>query len=303
MLKATTTRLGLLLFTLGAATVGSSNAEAAEPLEWRPEWPKFRPAEIAFASGNTMQVVASVFLWNQPTRNWEGPILFDEPVRDLMRFRTRDSRTAAATVSDVMYYFLLAFPAFESPVVSAARGSGEVAAQTLAINWQSYAFAGATAIALEKVGRARPMAEECDRDESYDRRCGEKARLNTSNVSGHTTIAFTGAGLMCAHHTNLPLYGGGAPDTVACFAAMTIASAQGILRIHSDNHYATDVILGAALGIGSGYFLPRWLHYRAATGRSASILPTYHARESGLSFVVAPTLSPNMIGAMLGGAL
>jgi hypothetical protein len=76
-----------------------------------------------------------------------------------------------------------------------------------------------------------------------------------------------------------------------------------MLRIHSDNHYATDVILGAALGIGSGYFLPRFLHYRGASGRSASILPTYHARESGISFVVAPSVTPNMLGAMIGGTL
>ncbi len=148
------------------------------------------------------------------------------------------------------------------------------------------------------------MARECDRDASYDRRCDETARLNTSNVSGHTTIAFTGAGLVCAHHLHLPLYGGGAPDTVACVAAMSVATAQGVLRISSDNHYATDVILGAALGIGSGYFLPRLLHYRSRGGGGVSLLPSFHARESGISAVLSPSsIAPGMLGAALVGTL
>lgn len=275
----------------------------AEPLTWKEEWPKFRPAEVAFAAGQTLQVAASVTLWNQPTRNFDGPILFDKPARDFMRFHTRDARTAAATVSDMMYYALLALPAIEAPIVAGIRGEREVAVQTFAINWESYAFAGATAIALEKVGRARPMARECDRDSSYDRRCDETARLNTSNVSGHTAIAFTGAALTCAHHLHLPLYGGGAPDTVTCIAAMSIATAQGVLRVTSDNHYATDVVLGAALGIGSGYLLPRLLHYRGRNGQPVSLLPTFHSRELGATAVLAPALSPDTLGVTLGGAL
>ncbi|HVH43010.1 MAG TPA: phosphatase PAP2 family protein [Labilithrix sp.] len=288
-------------FALIVLVLFSSTTAAAERPVWRPEWPKFRPAEIAFTAGNTMQVVASVVLWNQPTRNFDGPILFDEPIRDGLRLRTRDARTAAATASDMMYYALLFVPAVEAPIVGGIRGDREVAVQTLAINFQSYAFAGATAIALEKVGRARPSARECDRDPSYDRRCDDKPRLNTSNVSGHTAIAFTGAGLTCAHHLNLPLYGGGAPDIAVCVAALSVATAQAVLRINSDNHYATDVILGASLGLASGYALPKLLHYRTASGKSASLLPTFRSRELGAHFVVAPTFG-GVNGASITGA-
>ena len=298
MVQVSATRLGMALGSLLLTWNGSASAERPE---WRAEWPKFRPAEIAFAAGNTMQVAASMVLWNQPTRNFDGPILFDEAVRDGIRFRTRDGRTAAATVSDFAYYMLLFVPAFEAPIVGGVRGDREVAVQTLAINWQSYAFAGATAIALEKVGRARPSARECDRDSNYDRRCEDKARLNTSNVSGHTAIAFTGAGLTCAHHTNLPLWGGGAPDTIACVAALSIATAQGVLRINSDNHYATDVILGAALGLASGWGLPNLLHYRTVAGKSASLLPAFYSRELDASFVVTPTFG-DVNGASVNGA-
>jgi hypothetical protein len=282
-------KLARLVTALIALLLLSPSTAFAERPEWRSEWPKFRPAEIAFTAGNTMQVVASVLLWNQPTRNFDGPILFDEAVRDGLRLRTRDGRTAAATVSDMMYYALILYPVLDAPIVGGIRGDKDVAVQTLAMNLQSLAFSGATAIALEKVGRARPSAQECDRDPSYDRRCEDEPRLNTSNVSGHTAIAFTGAGLTCAHHLNLPLYGGGAPDVAACVAAMSVATAQAVLRISSDNHYATDVVLGAALGLASGYGLPKLLHYRTASGRSTSLLPTFRSRASGAFFVVTPT--------------
>lgn len=293
----------VLAMAIIAAGLSMTEIARAEPLAWNEAWPKFRPAEVAFSAGETLQVAASVTIWNQPTRNFEGPVLFDKPAREWLRFRTRDARTAAATVSDVMYYSLLVLPAIEAPVVAGLRGERTVAVQTLAINWESFAFAGATAIALEKVGRARPMARECDRDASYDRRCDETARLNTSNVSGHTAIAFTGAALTCAHHLHLPLYGGGAPDTFTCVAAMSIATAQGVLRIHSDNHYATDVVLGAALGIGSGYLLPRLLHYRTRNGDTASLLPTFRSRELGAVAVLGPTVAPGSFGVALGGAM
>ncbi|MFO0737534.1 MAG: phosphatase PAP2 family protein [Labilithrix sp.] len=294
----------LLVVVAGVVSgLSMANNAGAEPLSWNEAWPKFRPAEIAFSAGETLQVAASVTIWNQPTRNFDGPVLFDKPARQLLRLHDRDARTAAATVSDMMYYSLLVLPAIEAPVVAGIRGESTVAIQTLAINWESFAFTGATAIALEKVGRARPMARECDRDPGYDRRCDETARLNTSNVSGHTAIAFTGAALTCAHHVHLPLYGGGAPDTMTCVAAMSVAAAQGMLRIHSDNHYATDVVLGAALGIGSGYLLPRLLHYRGPSGRAATLLPTFRSRELGATAVLAPSVAPTSIGVTLGGAL
>src|SRR5262249_20350757 len=103
-----------------------------------------------------------------------------------------------------------------------------------------------------KLGRARPMAAECDRDPSYDRRCGDTGKLNASNLSGHTALAFTGAGLTCVHHLHLPLYGGGAADVMACVASTIVATSSGVLGVLPDHHYATDVILGAALGLASG---------------------------------------------------
>lgn len=278
----------------------SARASAEEP-RWRPEWPHFRAAEVAFTGGLTLQVAAGAFLYHAPTRNWEGGILFDDPIRDALRFQTRGARTAAASTSDVLYYALLAYPLVDAPVVGGVRGDREVAIQTLAINLEAYAFTGAFALTAEKAGRARPSAAECERDSSYDPRCDDVGRLNSSFLSGHTALAFAGAGLTCVHHLNLPLYGGSAADVVACAAALTAATTSGMLRIHSDNHYATDVLLGGVVGLGGGYLLPWLLHYRSRTTPAASLLPTYE--RDGVRLVLAPTMSSTALGAVVLGAL
>ncbi len=46
---------------------------------------------------------------------------------------------------------------------------------------------------------------------------------------------------------------------------MTVATASGVMRILSDNHYATDVMLGAAIGLGSGYLVPKLLQMAGIT--------------------------------------
>ena len=47
---------------------------------------------------------------------------------------------------------------------------------------------------------------------------------------------------------------------------MVLATAvTGVTRVVADRHYASDVVVGAAIGFGVGYGLPRLLHYRAGT--------------------------------------
>jgi membrane-associated phospholipid phosphatase len=46
---------------------------------------------------------------------------------------------------------------------------------------------------------------------------------------------------------------------------MTAATAAtGVTRIVADRHYASDVVVGAAIGFAGGYGLPWLLHYRTA---------------------------------------
>ncbi|HEV8549343.1 MAG TPA: phosphatase PAP2 family protein, partial [Polyangiaceae bacterium] len=127
------------------------------------------------------------------------------------------------------------------------------------------------------------------------------AQLNSSFMSGHTTIAFTGAGLICAHHQHLPLYGGGAPDLLACIAALGAATTAGAMRVAADKHYATDVLLGMGVGLFAGYGLPNLLHYGAGNGQPRSLLPTFKSASAGIDAVLAPAVGPSGGGLTLVG--
>jgi membrane-associated phospholipid phosphatase len=105
----------------------------------------------------------------------------------------------------------------------------------------------------------------CRRDRNYSVGCfrGETA----SFPGGHVAGAFVGAGVVCAHHLHLPVYGGGFWDPAACIANTAVAAAAGYARMAAARHYATDTLTGAALGASAGFLLPWLLHYRG--GESA----------------------------------
>lgn len=98
----------------------------------------------------------------------------------------------------------------------------------------------------------------------------------------------TSAGLICAHHLNVPLYGGGAPDIAACGTAVGLGLATGWMRMTADRHYASDIIVGTVLGFGGGFGLPLLLHYRGlaptrqVAGTTITVFPQASERELGL---------------------
>ena len=86
--------------------------------------------------------------------------------------------------------------------------------------------------------------------------------------SGHTSLAFTGAGF-CAfvfseYFENSPWK---APIIAASYALAIYAAG---LRVASGSHFLTDVIAGAVIGTLSGYLVP-WLHTQEF---SIAILPS-----------------------------
>jgi membrane-associated phospholipid phosphatase len=296
---------------IGALMLASAPAAAADPAEvdWNQDWPRFRPVEVAVTAVLAAQIASVLFLYPEPKQNWHGGVLFDDDLRHALRMRSKRSRDNAAAVSDYIYYALAAYPMLVDTalVTDLAHKKQDVALQMFAMNLESYAFSGALALSLERIGRVRPLAVECANDPNYSTKCSSEADRNASFLSGHTAIAFTSAGLMCAHHQHLPLYGGGAPDLLACLAGLAAASTSGVLRVSSDNHYASDVILGSMIGFFGGYALPSLLHYGFTSGKqspSASVLPTFRSNALGspVSAVLAPRVDTTGAGLALTGS-
>jgi len=143
------------------------------------------------------------------------------------------------------------------------RESPFVAWQMVVIDAQAYALTLLlTDITKRVTARARPwvQTDDCARDPSGSN-CGSGGRYQ-SFYSGHSAISATGAGLICAHHTQLNLYQSDLLDVGTCALAVAGTAVTGAMRIASDNHWASDVITGHLIGYLSGYLLPTLLNYR-----------------------------------------
>jgi hypothetical protein len=109
--------------------------------------------------------------------------------------------------------------------------------------------------------RERPYGRNCGTsiDPDLDD-CRQKRRFR-SYFSGHATVAFATASASCSHHIWHKVYGDPFADAMSCVGTMLTAGMVGTMRIVGDQHYATDIASGAAVGTISGLALPWLLHY------------------------------------------
>jgi membrane-associated phospholipid phosphatase len=209
--------------------------------------------------------------------------LLDDGGRSLLRGSTESQRAGAKRLSDVGFRVMVFAPYALDVGLGALvlHQNPDVALQLALIDFEVLTLAGMTQLILSRtIGRARPKTDcpagNCKGDpyRSFD--------------SGHSMATFAAAGLMCVHHEMLPLYGGGAPDTLACVWGLSLATLTSSLRIVADEHWTSDVMFGAGLGFAYGYFIPKLLHFhtkkRSADGaRSSSFawLPTFTGTTEG----------------------
>ncbi len=303
--------VALLLCGAAATTIASAAPPAqavesvmrTEPrLSWPTRAPRFRAAEYAATGLFVGGLLAKDLLVPQKKGfRWTGGVLFDDAVRDRLRADTPEGRRTADDISDVLNYGLLAYPTLVDAglVAGAYHRSPEVALQMSLINGQSYALTGLVTTVVKRLGRrARPYTQECAEPGSPD--CNENV-ANESFFSGHAAVAFTGAGLICAHHRKLPLYGGGAADRIACGAALAAAGASAALRVVADKHHTTDVLLGAAVGLASGYVLPTLLHYDYDDEPYAPLADGEVPPDVSPTVGVMPSAGPGYLGVQFGG--
>lgn len=226
---------------------------------WSSEWGK--PGLVGLGvTGALAGTAAAINLGVNPLQvpNWRGPILADRFVHERLRATTPNGRELAGTTSDVLLGALMAAPLIIDPALLWFKAKDStVATRMMAINMQSMATAFFATTALKfTVGRARPPIDGCWDNPSGD--CEDREAV--SFPSGHTSMAFAGAGLVCLNHEMLsPL--GGPWDDVACYTALSAATATGVLRMVAHKHYMSDVVVGAAIGLLSGYILPKWLYF------------------------------------------
>jgi membrane-associated phospholipid phosphatase len=259
-------------------------------LRW--QWREFQTWEYA-ATGGLAAATFGAFFIPVGTGRWTGTNRFDSEVGDAVRPSSRVARQRANDASDLLLALGLNHLLFDSAVVAwGVRGQGGVAYQMVMVDAEALALTMAvTTIVKGGFARERPYGADCPSNPSLARtsECQGTERYK-SFISGHTSTSFTVAGLTCMHHAHLPLYGGGLPDALGCAASFAAAGTVGALRVISDDHHPSDVLVGAAVGTASGLGLPWLLHYR-------------HRRSPAAAERSATALSVRLVPAATGGAL
>ncbi|MBL8744372.1 MAG: phosphatase PAP2 family protein, partial [Myxococcales bacterium] len=232
-------------------------------MEWDDRHPRVFIGEhvlggLAVAGGLTLELGVG-----QPeTPRWTDRNAFDDAMRHAFAASSRRDREAASTASFVFEIAAAAYPlVVDSMFVTLAGDRNlDLFEQLMAMNGQTYGLTHLFTRALHRtVPRERPTVIGCRSDATYSAECG--ADDTASFPSGHVSVAAVAAGATCVHHAYLPLYGGGPPDIAACVGVTASAITTGVLRLVADRHWASDVLVGFALGFGLGVGLPLTLHY------------------------------------------
>lgn len=241
-------------------------ASAEQRLTWSGDWRRVGATEYAVI-GSLGVGIATVMIWIPPAQEpaWRSPRLMDWRARGWLRQGTRAGRDAADTVSDVLLVASMLQPlALDSLIVAGLLDQNiDVMHQMEVINLQAFAMTQFVNVVAKRVfARERPYVTDCASDPTSSGGCDDLDRYR-SYYSGHSAVSATGAGLVCAHHTHLELYGGSPFDGIACAAAAGVALATGALRIAADRHWATDVITGYIFGLAAGYLVPSLVYYKS----------------------------------------
>jgi membrane-associated phospholipid phosphatase len=248
----------------GAPQAALPDDDHPAPLRWDPAWPRFSLAEY-IATGLGFTTGLAVAIVGPYGSHWRGGIVADESVRDALRLEDRSARWFARDLSDVLLTVMESYPFVVDALVVAGwyRRSPDVARQMALINLQTLGVTLALqSLAKLIASRERPNGRTCGTLLDENNRDCESSSRYESFFSGHTAQSFAAAGLICSHHMNLELYGGGWADVIPCAAGFSLASGVGLLRVMGDKHYLSDVMIGAAVGTLTGLGLPWLLHYR-----------------------------------------
>ena len=250
-----------------------ASIEVENKVRWDPRWQRFELGNY-LTTGGLLAVALASFAIPPDEERWTDSNSFDRSVRSTLRLTSKDDQFIARDASDVLLAAAINQLLIDSLVVTWwGHDNGDVAWQMAMMSVEALAFNSAVnGLVTALASRQRPYAQPVEdggtegnicvgADEELLDDCRSNKRYRAF-YSGHTSATFTIAGLTCMHHAHLPLYGGGAGDAFACVAGFAVAGATGVLRIVSEQHWGTDVLVGAAMGTFHGLMIPWLFHYR-----------------------------------------
>jgi membrane-associated phospholipid phosphatase len=269
-----------------AADPTSPAAGAGEPTEWT--FRTFEPVDY-IVTGITGALAIDVYfeIQPQPKARWVGGILFDDAARSAFRLRDPGARDAVRNSADLLAAGSVVLAVgVDALAVPLLRKRTKAAIQLGLISAETFALSSlVTTTAYDSVGRARPSYADCQKNPSFDPQCNTSP--TASFWSGHTAQAFTAAGLSCAEHAFVHIYGDPLADALACAGMITLGASVGALRVMGDRHYATDVLTGSLVGFALGYILPATLYYTRRKDPSEAPIVAVSQTNGGYMLLVS----------------
>lgn len=258
-------------FGAEASTTAAPPPPLATAALWHREWPTFSwwegAATVAAGAGTLL-----LFSLEVPTDpRWEGGILFDDAIRAGLRADSKQTRETVLRLGDIPYFTAPLLPLLVDPLIVAwaVHGDSKAAVNMVGMGLQAFSYTGFLSFVSTRVSRReRPDSRYCRETGDPDPDCQEPTDTE-SFWSGHTSMVAASAGIVCANHRAMPLWGHPVADASACVLAAAGAATTGITRLVGDRHYATDVLLGYGVGFGIGYAVPTLLHYAHGSGEAS----------------------------------
>lgn len=232
-------------------------------VRWDPRWKKF---ELGNYIGTGIMLAATLgSLAIPPTEDrWTQTNSFDVSVRNALKLDTLSGQLTARDASDILLLLSTNLLLVDTLIVTWwGHDAGEVAWEMALMSVEALAFNNAiNGLVAAFASRERPYRDRCVGENATELADCRQSKRYRSFFSGHSSTTFAVAGLTCMHHAHLPLYGGGLPDVLVCASAFGVAASTAVLRVVGDQHWGSDILVGAGFGTFSGLFLPWFLHYR-----------------------------------------
>lgn len=238
--------------------LGLPQSASAQTL-WEEDYREFSATDALITAGFSGLALTAEMYGGPLIPRWTREVLFDLPVRRVLGSQRFGGERRAALVSDATVTALMAAPFIDAAATYSVTRDGTFSTQYALYSLQSFALTfGTTNVVKVLVGRSRPRVADCfERDASEPAAEHCAPRPNVSFFSGHSSVAFTGAGLVCAFGNIAPQrYGGGFAAQIPCIGGLTLAATTAVLRIVANKHHLTDVAVGTAVGLLSGWVLP-----------------------------------------------
>lgn len=238
------------------------------------------PDYVTVGVGFGLSVVANLF---NPRAEVPAQLNgFDEAARDVVRLKDPTARFSIRDASDLTISLLMMGPILGDAFLNVGWYRKDlVSAWRMGIvNLEAFAVTGALqAVTNVLVSRERPFGRTCGGETPADTHDCEWDTRYRSFYSGHSSFSFTGAALLCRQHVKYKLFGGGAAEVATCGAGFALAAATALFRMMGDMHYASDVLVGAAMGTAVGFLVPEvhervWGTPTSAPGLRVTIVPS-----------------------------